>query len=169
MYFDKHKVITQKLCLTPNMHANCHTKFHIAYGVDKNFLYGCGISITSIVLHNSNINYCFHVFTDYFDYEQEMLFNTLAQQYDIEINIYFVDDESLKTLPRTKNWLYATYFKFIITDYFTKKVGRILYLDVDIICNNNLDTLQKIEFNNNKIAAVVTEKDEKWWQKEHPN
>ncbi|MFV9997016.1 MAG: hypothetical protein AB8W37_03440 [Arsenophonus endosymbiont of Dermacentor nuttalli] len=30
------------------------------------------------MLHNSNINYCFHVFTDYFDYEQETLFNTLA-------------------------------------------------------------------------------------------
>ncbi|MFV9997017.1 MAG: glycosyltransferase [Arsenophonus endosymbiont of Dermacentor nuttalli] len=53
----------------------------------------------------------------------------------------------------------------LIVDYFTKKVDRILYLDANIICNNNLDTLQKIEFNNNKIASVVTEKDEKWSQK----
>lgn len=160
MYFDKHKVITQKLCLTQNMHADCHTKFHIAYGVDKNFLYGCGISITSIALHNSDINYCFHIFTDYFDHEQEALFDTLARQYKIEINIYLVNDQSLKSLPSTRNWSYATYFRFIIADYFTNKIDKILYLDADIICNNNLDRLQKIQFNNNEIAAVVTEKDE---------
>nr|WP_255487197.1 glycosyltransferase [Arsenophonus endosymbiont of Bemisia tabaci] len=33
------------------------------------------------------------------------------------------------------------------------------------MCNNDLDRLQNIHFNNNEIAAVVTEKDEKWWQK----
>ncbi|MDR5618257.1 lipopolysaccharide 3-alpha-galactosyltransferase [Arsenophonus sp.] len=165
MYFDKHKVITQKLCLTPNLHADCHPKFHIAYGVDKNFLYGCGISITSIALHNINNNHCFHIFTDYFDHEQETLFDTLAQQYKIEINIYLVDDQSLKSLPSTKNWSYATYFRFIIADYFSNKLDKILYLDADIICNNSLDRLQNIHFNSNEIAAVVTEKDEKWWQK----
>ncbi|MFS1539655.1 MAG: glycosyltransferase [Candidatus Phlomobacter fragariae] len=117
------------------------------------------------MLYNPNINYCFHIFTDYFDHEQQTLFDILAQQYKNEINIYLVDDQNFKSLPSTKNCSYAIYFRFIIANYFTNKIDKILYLDADIICNNNLDTLQKIQFNDNEIAAVVTEKDEKWWQK----
>lgn len=26
--------------------------FHVAYGIDHNFLYGCGVSIASLLMHN---------------------------------------------------------------------------------------------------------------------
>ena len=49
-----HKVETENLCLD------------IAYGTDKNFLFGCGISIASILKYNEGSRLCFHIFTDYF-------------------------------------------------------------------------------------------------------
>ncbi|AMA64716.1 General stress protein A [Candidatus Arsenophonus lipoptenae] len=159
------KIITKILCLKQNIYKPYYPKFNIAYGVDKNFLYGCGISIASIALQNTKFNYRFHIFTSYFNDDNKILFFNLSQQYNLKINIYLVKDQSLKLLPNTKNWSYHTYFRFIIADYFVDKIDKILYLDADMICNNKLDKLQEINFNNNEIAAVVIEKDEKWWKK----
>ncbi|MFA1645939.1 MAG: glycosyltransferase, partial [Enterobacteriaceae bacterium] len=38
---------------------------NIAFGIDKNFLFGCGVAIASILLNNKSLNFEFHVFTDY--------------------------------------------------------------------------------------------------------
>ena len=45
-----HKIEAENLCLD------------IAYGTDKNFLFGCGISIASILKYNEGNQLCFHIF-----------------------------------------------------------------------------------------------------------
>lgn len=61
-----HKVETENLCLD------------IAYGTDKNFLFGCGISIASILKYNEGSRLCFHIFTDYFGDNDRKYFDALA-------------------------------------------------------------------------------------------
>ncbi|MGQ7158914.1 glycosyltransferase, partial [Escherichia coli] len=38
-------------------------ELNVSYGIDKNFLYGAGVSISSVLINNSDINFVFHVFT----------------------------------------------------------------------------------------------------------
>lgn len=42
---------------------------NVSYGVDKNFMFGSGVSITSVLMNNQDINFSFHLFTDYIDDE----------------------------------------------------------------------------------------------------
>ncbi|MEI7365939.1 glycosyltransferase, partial [Pectobacterium parmentieri] len=42
-----------------------HDTLNVAYGIDKNYAVGCGVSITSILINNS-IDFTFHVFSDDF-------------------------------------------------------------------------------------------------------
>ncbi|MGL4674803.1 MAG: glycosyltransferase, partial [Wohlfahrtiimonas sp.] len=79
--------------------------------------------------------------------------------------IYLVDCEQLKSLPSTKNWSYATYFRFIIADYFSNQLERMIYMDADIMCQGSLRPLLDIQFEHNQIAAVVPERDSIWWKK----
>ncbi|WP_280174432.1 glycosyltransferase, partial [Escherichia coli] len=58
----------------------------------------------------------------------------LALQYKNRIKIYLINGDRLRSLPSTKNWTHAIYFRFVITDYFISKVAKVLYLDADIIC-----------------------------------
>lgn len=141
------------------------TPFTIAYGIDKNFLYGCGISIASILLSNSSVPLVFHVFTDFFSNDDKAKFDALAQQYKTRIVVSLIDCEKLKSLPSTKNWTYATYFRFIIADHFAGKTDKVLYLDADIACKGSIQELVDLEFNANEIAAVVAEGESGWWQK----
>ena len=139
--------------------------FNIAYGIDKNFLYGCGISIASILLTNKNKSLTFHVFTDFITDEDNAKFQALAEQYQSRIVIYLVNCDKLKSLPSTKNWTYATYFRFIIADYFSGKTERVLYLDADIACQGDIEGLLELNFTEQQIAAVVAEGDIGWWKK----
>lgn len=139
--------------------------FNISYGIDKNFLYGCGVSIASILISNKGIDFTFHVFTDYFSDNDKEKFSELAQKYKSRIVVYLIDCEQLKLLPSTKNWTYATYFRFIIADYFFGKVDKVLYLDADIACQGGIKELVEFSFDNHEVAAVVAEGDAIWWSK----
>ncbi|APS31929.1 lipopolysaccharide 1,3-galactosyltransferase [Pectobacterium brasiliense] len=160
MYFDKEKVIK-------TVHSFSYSKkdaeLNIAFGTDEKFIYGCAIAIASILLKNPDYCLCFHVFTDKLSDGDKARFQEMAEQYNTTINIYIVDCSWLKTLPETKLWSYAIYFRFIIADYFYQILDRVLYLDADIICNGSLQELIKLDISSH-IAAAVLDGDSSWWE-----
>ncbi|WP_446496150.1 hypothetical protein [Escherichia coli] len=40
------------------------------------------------------------------------------RQYKTRIKIYLINGDRLRSLPCTKNWTHAIYFRFVIADYF---------------------------------------------------
>lgn len=137
--------------------------FPIAFGTDQNFLLGCGIAITSILIKNPNANISFHIFTNKISTEDQNKFLALSQQYKIFIVVYTIKPD-LNKLPITKNWTSAIYYRFIIFDYFVGKYEKVLYLDSDIVCENRVTDLINMRMGNN-IAAVVPDASEEWWLK----
>jgi len=162
-YFDD-KVI-QSILDYDHSNNEASKQLDISYGIDKNFLFGCGVSIASILIANPELNLAFHVFTDFFSDDDKQRFENLAKQYATKIVIYIVDCEQLKSLPSTKNWSYATYFRFIIADQFTGKTEKLLYLDADIACKGSIQELVDLQFSEQEIAAVVVEGNDAWWTK----
>lgn len=164
-YFAEEDVILTKLEFDHCTDKNDANSFHISYGIDKNFLFGCGISIASVLLSNPESKFVFHIFTDYFSDNDREKFDALAAQYNSRVVVYLINCEKLKVLPSTKNWTYATYFRFIIADYFSGKIDKILYLDADIVCKGSVQELIDLSFDESEIAAVVAEGDIEWWKK----
>ncbi|MCH5051446.1 lipopolysaccharide 3-alpha-galactosyltransferase [Pectobacterium aquaticum] len=165
MYFSSQGVIKRKVSFTRPLAENSESDtLNIAYGIDKNFMFGCAISAASILLHNPDIKFSFHIFTDSLGDDEEEKFQNLSTQYNADINLYIVNCDELKSLPSTKNWSYATYFRFVIADLLYPEIETLLYIDADIVCKGSLHELLGIEFNNN-IAAVVAEEDKVWWEK----
>lgn len=160
-YFVNSQVISETIKFDCSKNANL-MPFNIAYGIDENFLFGCGVSIASVLMHNKNMHFVFHVFIDSISNENMLRFKQLAERYKTCIHIHIVDCKTLYSLPTTKNWSVAMYFRFIIADYFAGQVERVLYLDADIICKGKLEELTTIELGCN-VAAVVPERDSQWW------
>lgn len=163
MYCNTGSVIKKKLIFSASNLGKANL-LNIAYGIDKNFFLGCAISITSILLTNPDNYFNFHIFTNYINDDFERKIEQLANDYNTCITIYLMDDNSLSKLPTTTNWTVATYFRFIVADYFFNKIDKILYLDADILCKGDLSELFTLKFDN-KIAYVVIEKDLIWWNK----
>lgn len=137
---------------------------HVAYGIDANFLYGCGVSIVSLLINNLKSNFVFHIFIDDLMNDADIeKFREICSQYNTGIILYFIDATNIEKLPTTKNWTHAIYFRFIIAEYFKNKINYLLYLDADVICYQKIDDLIH-EMLDGKVAAVVAERDENWWQ-----
>lgn len=162
MYLDANHIIKKKITFYNN--SSNANQLDIAYGIDKNFFLGCAVSISSILIFNPNLNFSFHIFTNHLSDEFEKNLNLLARHYKTNITLYLVDDVSLSKLPTTKNWTIATYFRFLVADYFYQKIDKILYIDADIICKGSLEELLMLPIVEN-IAYVVTDKDDIWWNK----
>ncbi|MEH0833145.1 lipopolysaccharide 3-alpha-galactosyltransferase [Pectobacterium cacticida] len=164
MYFKKDEVIKKVVELSYSSSHHSKDALNIAFGTDKNFLFGCAISITSVLLKNPNQALAFHIFTDTLDSENCNRFKSLAKQYNTSITLYVVNCDWLKSLPNTKNWSYAIYFRFIAIDYFHHYIDRIIYLDSDIVCNGSLQELSELNLKDYIIAAVA-EGESLWWEK----
>ncbi|HCH7934541.1 MULTISPECIES: glycosyltransferase [Providencia] len=141
-----------------------YNAIHVAYGIDNNFLYGCGVSIVSLLINNLDKKFIFHVFIDNLMKDADIKkFREICSQYNTRVILYFIDATSLSNLPTTKNWTHAIYFRFIIAEYFKNKINYLLYLDADIICHRKIDDLIH-EMLDGKVAAVVAERDASWWK-----
>ncbi|WP_225639330.1 glycosyltransferase [Candidatus Profftia sp. (ex Adelges kitamiensis)] len=161
-YFNTKDIIISDI----NFYAKNNIKYnplHIAYGIDKNFLFGCGVSIASIAIHNKSNNIFYHIFIDSLTQDEKAKIADLSNQFNINISIHFVKCEKIKTFLTTQNWSYAMYLRFIIGDYFIDKASRVLYLDADIICQGDISELSTIDFED-KIVSAVLERDIKWWK-----
>lgn len=136
---------------------------NIAYGADKEFLFGTGVSITSVLLKNKELKFHFHIFTDVLETKQRTLFSDLAMHYKCQISVHILDTESLKDLPTNKLWSNAIYFRLVIADFFYEKEDRVLYLDSDVICNGCLAEFQNLNIDD-YAAVAVTDRDSKLWE-----
>lgn len=162
-HLNAEEYINQTLCYgTESLPADANP-LHIAYGIDKNFLFGCGVSIASILLNNRELKFIFHVFIDILTEDERKNFAQLAADYNTCIYIHVVNCQKLASFPTTKNWSVATYFRFIIGDYFIGQQDRILFMDADIMCQGNMSELFTLPLED-KVAAVVPERDKVWWQ-----
>lgn len=153
MNFDCHQAIKQKLDfgVFPQQQAPV---LNIAWGVDKNFMFGAAISMTSILSNNQDIAVHLHLLTDYFDDDYQTRVSQLAEQYQTRITVYVMDAAGLKALPCGNAWSYATYFRFIAFEYLSEQIDSLLYIDADVICKGSLKQLNDIEFGE-RVAAVI--------------
>lgn len=132
--------------------------FHISYGVDENFLYGVGTSISSVIIHNQERCFHFHLFIDNLDNKEQ--FYKLIEHTQHRMTIYIIDNEKFASLPLpSKGWSSAIYFRLIIISYLAKKgIDKLLYLDADIICKGNLSYLDTLNFNESTYLYAVKDK-----------
>ncbi|MGP1924497.1 MAG: glycosyltransferase [Arsenophonus sp. NEOnobi-MAG3] len=159
--FKATKLVTKIIHLADEELRYSDNLFNIGYGVDKNFLFGTGVSITSILINNKDMNFHFHIFTDFFDDEQKILFLQLAKLNNTIITIYLIKDENLKKLPTNHCWSYAIYFRLIIADYFNNKIKNILYLDSDIFCKGSIYDLKNLNFEDDIILYAIHDREGK--------
>lgn len=134
-------------------------KLNIAYGVDRNFLFGAGISMTSVLINNTDVDVNFYIVTDYIDDDYLESVERLTQMYSTKVTILVFDNEAFRHLPSTKSWTYAMYYRYFAFEYLSATLSSVLYLDADVICKGSLREFTAINFQS-EYAAVINDLDE---------
>lgn len=126
---------------------------NVGYGIDNNYVRCCATSIVSFYESNPNQNFHFQILASDFTKESINKFKILAQQYNINISIYIIDSNYFYKLPTKSVFPVSTYFRFLLP-ILNKNLSKIIYVDADIICLNNIEELLSFNLDNNIIAAV---------------
>lgn len=158
MELDFDKVVLKKIIFDHSEHEK-DNKLNIAYGVDRNFLFGSGISMASVLINNPDIDINFYIVTDYVDDDYLTHIEALAKKYGTSVTIFLFNNQEFRKLPSTKAWTYAMYYRYFAFEYLSAELDSVLYLDADVVCKGSLLELSKINFNG-EYAAVIHDIDE---------
>lgn len=139
-----------------NGHSLQDDYFNITYASDKKFIYGVGVSVTSVIINNPNMKIHFHIFLDEVDDANRDLFKKLISGTKNKITIYIMDSAVFRDLPvPSKTWSAAIYFRLLAIEYLSKSVNFLLYIDSDVICHNSISSLEELTFSNDVLIYAV--------------
>lgn len=158
MNIDFQKLVIQKHVIDSSTHEKSK-KLSVAYGVDRNFLFGSGISMTSVLVNNPDIDIHFYIATDYIDDDYLESVKRLTQMYSSTVTVLVFDNAVFRELPSTKSWTYAMYYRYLAFEYLSTELSSVLYLDADVICKGSLQELTEINFCG-EYAAVINDIDD---------
>jgi UDP-glucose:(glucosyl)LPS alpha-1,3-glucosyltransferase len=132
---------------------------HIAFGVDTHYFRGMGVTITSILIHNPDIDFTFHVFSPDISENNRYRLKELAQKYKTSIFIHIIDPsvfDEFSTFPRLTHYSPAIFTRFLMPAALQKfgDIEKFLYLDSDILCIGSLSDLMNINISNAIVALV---------------
>ena len=129
---------------------------HIAFCFDDNYAMPAGIAMSSVITNNPDKNLVFHLFANNVSNEKIQKFNQLNQKNTSIICYEVSEDFSINPDTLVLHVSASTCLRFIVPQILNKVTSRILYLDCDVLCTNNLNDLIDINLDD-KYSAVVSD------------
>lgn len=130
---------------------------NIGFGVSKIFARPLGVSLTSVLENNKNINFNIHIFFEELAESDIYKLKKTASKYKQVIFFHYVKNTKKlfgKVKWDNKIWQ-ATYYRLVAVSAMPKFIDRLLWLDSDICCNGSLEELFTINMEGYPIGAVI--------------
>lgn len=126
---------------------------NIAIGIDDKFLMPAGVFYTSLLNNNKNVN-LFVISTNLSESSKESL-QAIANKFNSNLTFCFFDKSIINYFPVRKqdHISLATYYRLLLPKILPESMNKILYLDCDMIVNNNIDFLWNTNIKNYSCAA----------------
>ena len=139
---------------------------HVCYGLydrDGHYSKFVGTSMLSL-FENTNEQVMIHILHDNtLNFDNRDKFTTLANKYNQQVQFYNVEVLAADDIANINNHLIgnkyyrysiASLYRLFIPQLINKSIGKIIYLDADIIVNCNISNLWDINLGEYPLAAV---------------
>ncbi len=134
---------------------------NIVFNIDKNFVQHCAAVIHSIInTHkNTRIPIWFYIVYDSLSEKQIAQMKTLVVGTSHQISFVPTDVNQFNQFPIGENTISAaisvsTYFRLFLSTLLSPNVHRVIYLDADIIVNDDIEDLWNIDLCDFAIGGV---------------
>ena len=127
---------------------------------DENFAMPCGVCITSIFENNKANKIRIHILTEGFSDATIRLFEKTAESYGQVIIIHKIDCSVFDGMPVTDVYPKSIYFRLLFPNLMQDSISRLIYLDCDILVNQDISEMWNIDISNYGIGCVWDQKGE---------
>lgn len=127
---------------------------NIAISINKKYVPIAYVMMTSLFKNNKSGSIRLYLLNSELEKDDIGVLEELTQKYNNELVPLHVDRDSFpRQLPTTKLWSIETYYRLVLPDLLPRDMDRILYLDVDIIVQDDLHELYNTDFEGNHFIA----------------
>lgn len=128
---------------------------NIAYITDQQFAAQCGISLTSLLSNNSELNIDVYLLNGGINDLECAKFKQICPKiHVIDIRNFGERSSAFRDASGFQPIVYA---RLLLAEYLPENIDTVLYLDSDIIIDGSLDNLAKIRLTDNQYVAAVPE------------
>ena len=131
-------------------------QIHIGFGIDKNFGRFAGITITSLVHNNIQHDLNIHiVYDELLPEDMDRLKKTEQLYRNLTLHFYQITStEGMTFIVPPGHITQAMYYRYLFVDLLPKSVKRLIYLDADIICKDDILPLWHTDLQGRVLGAV---------------
>lgn len=137
-----------------NLHKQQH--YHVAFGVDGNFIYHACITIRSLIDHIDEGLVHFHLITSEEISNMADALRALIAGTVHSIHVHQLPEQIFAKLPSTERFSKAIYYR-LLAPCLLQREASLLYLDADIICLNAFTDFYNSRSAYTDIALVVSD------------
>ncbi len=133
--------------------------FHIAFCVDNHYFKSMGATIASIVVNNPDRHFTFHVFAFSATDDQRNRLQSLEKNPHIKTQLHIVDMtifNEFAEMIASSYYSLSTFTRLILPAALKEATDRVLYLDADMLCVDNIDALTVMHIEDT-IACVISD------------
>ncbi len=108
---------------------------NIAYGIDRNFLFGAAVSMQSVIMHNPDLAVKFHLLPTTIDEDYLQRVNAFtSKNANVEVRIYKVSSAFVGVFSLKRVVLCNNYFRLVAFQYLSEVIENLLYIDAGDQC-----------------------------------
>lgn len=129
---------------------------NIVFSVDDNYAPHCLAAITSILLNSARgSSFNFYILDGGLSSATKEKFEAMKQLRDFNITYVHIDNKYFEDLPLNRSYIsIATYYRLLLPEVLPHDVDKVIYLDSDVIVEQDIADLWKYDISD-KYAAVV--------------
>ncbi|WP_406851315.1 glycosyltransferase [Herbaspirillum huttiense] len=131
--------------------------FHVVFCVDDRYFRCMGATIASILEHNPQRPFTFHVLVTQVSDDNRRLFESLTLRPGVRCHVHLLDAglfDRFEQYTRSSYYSSAIFARLVIPDLLKSFTDRVLYLDADILCVGSIDALISLDLDNDIVAVV---------------
>lgn len=133
------------------------TEFHVAFGVDAQYVRSMGVTMVSLIINNPGIRFNFHVFAPFISTPDHEKLRKIEAEHNSTITIRQIDPAIFREyskFPKFAQYSAAIFTRLLIPQALKEVTKKILYLDADILCMGDISEIVSMDMSSD-IAAVV--------------
>jgi len=129
----------------------------IALGLDEKYVMPGGVLITSIIKTNTQVPIHFHILSETLTEKSQKLLKDCLKDHPLaSVSFYNITDWNTKSkMPEAFHFTKAIYYKLFFAHLLPESVGKLLYLDSDMLVVDSLSELWNTDLENYPVAASI--------------
>lgn len=122
---------------------------------DDRYMMPAGVCITSIFENNKDEKVRVHLITEGISRKNKEKLEKTEEKYQQQIEIHKINADIFKDFPTPSIFSKAIYLRYLIPQIVDPSIEKILYMDCDIICVDNLHALWDIDLSDSYCGVVI--------------